>query len=53
MSPGTKRKNWTKEALFSAVKYVRRGEMTYLKASKPFSVPKETVERCMKCLLFS
>ena len=53
VSPGTKRKNWTKEAVFRAVKFVRSGKMSYLKASKPFSVPKETLERCVKCFLFS
>jgi len=26
--------------------------MSYLKASNPFSVPKETLERCVKYLLF-
>jgi hypothetical protein len=53
MSPGTKRKNLTKEALFRAIKFVRSGKMCSLKAYKPFSVLKETLKRCEKCFRFS
>jgi hypothetical protein len=46
-------KNLTKETLFLVVKFVRSGKMSSLKAYKPFSVPMETVERCVKCFPFS
>jgi hypothetical protein len=48
MSPNTKRKNWSKEAMCRAAIVVRSGEMGYLRASKYFSVPKGILERYLK-----
>jgi hypothetical protein len=48
MSPSTKRKNWSKEAMFCAVRFVRSGDTGYLGASKYFSVPRGTLERYVK-----
>jgi len=48
MSPSTKRRNWSKEAMCLAVRLVRNGDTTYLRASKYFSVPKGTLEKYMK-----
>jgi hypothetical protein len=48
MSPNTKGKNWSKEAMCRAVRVVRNGEMGYLRASKYFSVPRGTLERYVK-----
>jgi hypothetical protein len=38
MSPSTKRKNWSKEAMCRAVRFVRIGVMGYLRVSKYFSL---------------
>jgi hypothetical protein len=48
MSPSTKRKNWSKEAMCRAVRVVRSGDTGYLRASKYFSVPRGTLERYVK-----
>jgi hypothetical protein len=48
MSPSTKRKNWSKEAMFCAVRLVRNGEMISLRASKYFSLPRGTLESFVK-----
>jgi hypothetical protein len=48
MSPSTKRKNWSKEAMFRAVRVVRIGGMGYLSASKYFSVSTGTMEWYVK-----
>ena len=40
MSPSTKRKNWSKEAMCRAVRVVRSGDTGYLRASRYFSVPR-------------
>jgi hypothetical protein len=48
MSPSTKQKNWSKEAMCRAVRVVRSGEVGYLRASKYFSVPRGTLERYVK-----
>jgi hypothetical protein len=53
MSPSTKRKNWSKEAVCSAIRVVRSGEIGYLRASKYFSVPRGTLERYVKDISFS
>jgi hypothetical protein len=48
MSPSTKRKNWSKEAMCRAVRVVRSGDTGYLRASKYFFVPRGTLERYVK-----
>jgi hypothetical protein len=48
MSPSTKRKNWSKETGFRAVRVVRSGDTGYVRASKYCSVPRETLERYVK-----
>jgi hypothetical protein len=48
MSPSTKRKNWSKEALCRAVSVVTSGDTGYLRASKYFSVLRRTLERYVK-----
>jgi hypothetical protein len=48
MSPNAKRRNWSKEAMCRAVRFVRIGEMVSLRASKYFSVPRGTLERFVK-----
>jgi hypothetical protein len=48
MSPSTKRKKWSKEAMCRAARVVRNGEMGCFRASKYFSVPRGTLERCVK-----
>ena len=40
MLPSTKRKNWSKEAKYHAVRIVRSGDTGYLGASKYFSLPR-------------
>jgi hypothetical protein len=36
ISPSTKRKKWSKEAMCPAIRIVRSGDMGYLRASKYF-----------------
>jgi hypothetical protein len=48
MSPSTKRKNWSKEAMCRAIRVVRSGGMGYLGALKYFSVPRGTLDRYVK-----
>jgi hypothetical protein len=48
MSPSTKRKNWDKEAMCRAVRVVRSGDTSYLRATKYFYVPRGTLERYVK-----
>jgi hypothetical protein len=48
MSPRTKRKNWSKEALYRAVRVVRSGDTGYLRASKYFSMPRGALGRYVK-----
>jgi hypothetical protein len=48
MSPGAKRKNWSKEATCRAVRVVTSREMGYLRDSKYFSVPRGTLVRYVK-----
>jgi hypothetical protein len=48
MSPSTERKNWSKEAMCRAVRFVRNGGTDYLRASKYFSLPRGTLERYAK-----
>jgi hypothetical protein len=48
MSPSTKRKKWSKEAMCHAVRVVRSGDVDCLRASKYFSLPRGNLEEYVK-----